>query len=290
MNTIRIATRGSDQARTQAEAVGDALRSAWSDIAIEYVIVSTTGDQKQDVPLHQIGGQGVFVKEVQNAVLDGHADLAVHSAKDLPAATHPELAICAFVRRRDPRDALIGVALNALEQGATVATGSIRRKAQLRRLRPDLEFVELRGNIRSRLGKVPTGGSIVMALAALEILGETNAVAEVLDISAMVPMVGQGCVAVECSAHNSQLMELMAAVDHAQTRRDVTLERIFLDELGAGCSMPIGAHVIENDLHVFMASENGNERYFQKVFDLTGAADEEQLVRAAAREARTAVA
>ncbi|NBO54053.1 MAG: hydroxymethylbilane synthase [Actinobacteria bacterium] len=290
MNTIRIATRGSDQARTQAEAVGDALRSAWSDLAIEYVIVSTTGDQKQDVPLHQIGGQGVFVKEVQNAVLDGRADLAVHSAKDLPAATHPELAICAFVRRRYPRDALIGVALNALEQGATVATGSIRRKAQLRRLRPDLQFVELRGNIRSRLGKVPAGGSIVMALAALEILGETNAVAEVLDISAMVPMVGQGCVAVECSAHNSQLMELMAAVDHAQTRRDVSLERIFLDELGAGCSMPIGAHVIENDLHVFMASENGNERYFQKVFDLTGAADEEQLVRAAAREARTAVA
>lgn len=290
MKTIRIATRGSDQARTQAASVGDALRSAWSDLDIEYVIVSTTGDQKQDVPLHQIGGQGVFVKEVQNAVLDGRADLAVHSAKDLPAATHPELAICAFARRRDPRDALIGVALDALEQGATVATGSIRRKAQLRRLRPDLEFVELRGNIRSRLEKVPARGSIVMALAALEILGETNVVAEVLDISAMVPMVGQGCVAVECSAHNSQLTELMAAVDHAQTRRDVTLERIFLDELGAGCSMPIGAHVIENDLHVFMASENGNEHYFQKVFDLTGAADEEQLVRAAAREARTAVA
>ena len=143
MNTIRIATRGSDQARTQAEAVGDALRSAWSDIAIEYVIVSTTGDQKQDVPLHQIGGQGVFVKEVQNAVLDGRADLAVHSAKDLPAATHPELAICAFVRRRDPRDALIGVALNELEQGATVATGSIRRKAQLRLGREDAARIEL---------------------------------------------------------------------------------------------------------------------------------------------------
>ena len=290
MDTIRIATRGSDQARTQAESVGNAIASAWSDVSIEYVIVSTTGDQILDVPLHQMGGQGVFVKEVQNAVLDGRADVAVHSAKDLPAATHPGLVIGAFARRRDPRDVLVGASLGGLLPGATVATGSIRRRAQLTKLRPDLNFVELRGNIRSRLEKVPAGGSIVMALAALEILEETDRVAHTFDVSEMVPMVGQGCVAVECAAANRRVIECLSPVDHAQTRRDVTLERVFLSELGAGCSMPIAAHVQENDLHVFMANDSDATKTFQKIYDLTGVADEEAVVRAAAHEARDAVA
>lgn len=290
MQTIRIATRGSDQARTQAEAIGNALREAWSDVAVEYVIVSTTGDQRQDVPLHQIGGQGVFVKEVQNAVLDGRADIAVHSAKDLPAVTHPELTIGAYARRRDPRDVLVGASLSELANGATVATGSIRRKAQLGKLRRDLQFVELRGNIRSRLEKIPMNGAIVMAAAALDILGETSRISHVFAISEMVPMVGQGCVAVECAATNSHVLECLTAVDHPQTRRDVSLERAFLAELGAGCSMPIAAHVVENDLHVFMAAENDKSVTFQHIYDLTGATNEEQIIRGAAREARNAVA
>ena len=290
MQTIRIATRGSDQARTQAEAIGNALRDAWPDVEIEYVIVSTTGDQQLDVPLHQMGGQGVFVKEVQTAVLDGRADVAVHSAKDLPAATHPDLVIGAFARRRDPRDVLVGAPLGELAQGATVATGSIRRKAQLARLRSDLKFVELRGNIRTRLEKVPAGGAIVMAAAALEILGESARAGHVFTLDEMVPMVGQGCVAVECAATNTRVLECLTAVDHPQTRRDVTLERVFLSELGAGCSMPIAAHVVENDLHVFMAGEAESSVTFQRIYDLTGVPNEEELTRTAAREARDAVA
>ena len=137
---------------------------------VELVMIETTGDARLDVPLHVIGGQGVFVKEVQHAVLDGRADLAVHSAKDLPSAPADGLVIGAFCERRDPADALVGRRLDDLAHGATVATGSVRRRAQLSRVRPDLQFVELRGNIDTRLSKVPDDGAIVMAVAALEIL------------------------------------------------------------------------------------------------------------------------
>src|SRR4051794_26129717 len=161
----------------------------------ELVVVETLGDRTQadNVPLHQIGGQGVFVKEVQRAVLDGRADVAVHSAKDLPSTTAEGLTIAAFTERRDPRDALVGSTLDGLSLGATVASGAVRRRAQLRALRPDLQFVELRGNIQTRLGKVPADGAIVMAVAALHVLGLDEKIAQVMDIDAMVPAVGQGC-------------------------------------------------------------------------------------------------
>ena len=200
MNTIRIATRGSAQAVAQTEQVATLLRAAGHDA--ELVFVDTHGDRTQsaNVPLHSIGGQGVFVKEVQPAVLDGRADLAVHSAKDLPTTPHDGLVIGAFVERRSAADALVGRSLIDLPGGATVATGSVRRRAQLGRARPDLKFVELRGNIHTRLDKVPEGGAIVMAVAALEVLGLTDRIADVLDPAEFVPAVGQGCVAVECRA------------------------------------------------------------------------------------------
>jgi hydroxymethylbilane synthase len=169
--TLRIATRSSAQARTQAEIVGAAIEAASDGVRTELVLVDTIGDQRQDVPLHTIGGQGVFVKEIQRAVLDGRADIAVHSAKDLPSAHTEGLTIGAFTVRRDPRDALIGSSLDGLALGATVATGSVRRRAQLAALRPDLQFVELRGNIQTRLSKIPQDGAIVMAVAALQVLG-----------------------------------------------------------------------------------------------------------------------
>jgi hypothetical protein len=140
----------------------------------------------------------VFVKEVQRAVLDGRADLAAHSAKDLPSTPHPGLVIGAFCARRSPADALVGMSLDQLAPGATVASGSVRRRAQLARVRPDLRFVELRGNIPTRLTKVPDDGALVMAVAAMEILGLTDRIAQVLDTAQFVPQVGQGCVAVEC--------------------------------------------------------------------------------------------
>ena len=162
---IRIATRGSRQALTQATAVADQLGVAGHET--EIVVIDTLGDRSQatNVPLHSIGGQGVFVKEVQQAVLDGRADIAVHSAKDLPTAPTPGLVIGAFTARRSAADALIGRSLVDLPSGATIATGSVRRRAQLARARPDLQFVELRGNIPTRLDKIPEGGALTAASA-----------------------------------------------------------------------------------------------------------------------------
>jgi hydroxymethylbilane synthase len=241
--TLRIATRASAQARTQAEIVAAALRGGYPAVQVELVFVETTGDQQADVPLHQIGGQGVFVKEVQRAVLDGRADLAVHSAKDLTSAAADGLTIAAITERRDPRDALIGRSLAELEPGATVATGSVRRRAQLAGLRPDLQFVELRGNIGRRLEKIPDGGAIVMAVAALEVLGMTERIAEIFQVTAMIPQVGQGAVALECRSDDRTTIHACRTIEHEPSRSAVELERAFLAEIGSGCSLPVGAHV-----------------------------------------------
>lgn len=250
---IRIATRSSAQARTQASIVGAALQAANPGVATELVFVDTVGDQRQDVPLHTIGGQGVFVKEVQRAVLDGRADIAVHSAKDLPSELAPGLTIVAFTERRDPRDALVGSTLDGLRLGATVATGSVRRRAQLQAIRPDLNFAELRGNIQTRLSKVPADGAIVMAVAALHILEMQDQIAEVMAADAMVPAVGQGCVAVECRTDDVVATSIVTTIDHGPSRRAVVAERSFLAELGSGCSLPIGAHVANGMLSAFLA-------------------------------------
>jgi hydroxymethylbilane synthase len=250
---LRIATRGSRQVLAQSSAVAAALRAA-TGRDVELVEVNTTGDIRADVPLHSMGGQGVFVKEVQFAVLDGRADLAAHSAKDLPSAPADGLSIAAFTERRDPRDALIGSTLGDLAQGATVASGSVRRRAQLRRVRPDLEFAELRGNIDTRLSKIPDGGAIVMAVAALQILEMTDRITEMLGIDEFVPAVGQGCVAIECRSDDVDTIAALATVDHAGTRHDVEVERAFLAELGSGCSLPVGGHVVGRVLHTFLAN------------------------------------
>jgi hydroxymethylbilane synthase len=252
---MRIATRGSRQALTQSQAVADQLSDAGH--TCELVIIETSGDRSQlaNVPLHSIGGQGVFVKEVQQAVLDGRADLAVHSAKDLPTTPTPGLLIGAFTSRRSAADALIGRPLVDLPAGATIATGSVRRRAQLRRARPDLEFVELRGNISTRLERIPDGGSVVMAVAALEVLDLTEHIAEVLDTAEFVPAVGQGCVAVEYRERDKAAADALSSIDHQPTRRDVTIEREFLGQLGSGCSLPIGAYVDHQRLYTFLAND-----------------------------------
>ncbi len=252
MSSLRLATRGSRQALAQATVVAD-LITATTGRAVELVAVETTGDLRTDVPLHTIGGQGVFVKEVQLAVLDGRADLAAHSAKDLPSAPTDGLTIAAFCERRDPADALVGRRLDELAPGATVATGSVRRRAQLQSVRPDLRFTELRGNIDTRLSKIPDGGAIVMAVAALDILQITERIAERLDVDSFVPAVGQGCVAVECRSDDEGTRGVLSAVDHAATRRAVEIERAFLAQLGSGCSLPVGGHVRDGVLTVFLA-------------------------------------
>ena len=288
MRTLRIATRGSTQARTQAQAVGDALVRSVAGVSVEYVLVETRGDANQSTPLHQMGGQGVFVKEVQRAVLAGDADVAVHSAKDLPSADADGLVIAAYTERRSANDVLVGLPLARLAQGATVATGSVRRRAQLARVRPDLVFVELRGNIETRLSKVPDGGSIVMARAALEVLGLTHLVAEDLDLDTAVPMVGQGCVAVEVRAGDRATIDVVASVDHATTRRAVETERAFLAELGAGCTLPVAAHLgTDGVLRAFMANDVDSVQISGEV---GGAEDHVTVGRAAADRCRRLLA
>jgi hydroxymethylbilane synthase len=290
VSAIRIATRGSTQATTQAGLVAEGLRAAGHDA--ELVIVDTHGDRTQaaNVPLHTIGGQGVFVKEVQLAVLEGRADLAVHSAKDLPSTPHEGLVIGAFTERRSAADALIGRTLNELPHGATVASGSVRRRAQLKRARPDLEFAELRGNIATRLDKIPDGGAIVMAVAALEVLGLTARVAEVLDPAEFVPAVGQGCVAVECRERDVRMIEALAAIDHPTTRDEVTVERAFLAELGSGCSLPVGAYADADRLFTFLADDDTGITMSDTIA-LTGVVETDvQRAQLAAREAQTLVA
>ena len=255
---LRLATRSSAQATTQARTVAEALMRANPDLIVELLFVETLGDRTQhaEVPLHTIGGQGVFVKEIQQAVLRGDADMAVHSAKDLPSEATEGLRIAAFCRRRDARDALIGGTLVGLPIGATIATGSVRRRAQLVAVRPDLRFVELRGNIHTRLGKVPEGGAIVMAAAALEILGLLKEISDYLALDTFVPSPGQGCVAVECRADDKEMAGVLGSVDHPPTRAAVEVERAFLAELGSGCSLPVGAHAIGGTLTAFLAGED----------------------------------
>jgi hydroxymethylbilane synthase len=263
--TLRLATRGSAQAAAQAGVVANALMAAHRGLHVELVVVDTLGDQRTDVPLHTMGGQGVFVKEVQRAVLHGDADIAVHSAKDLPSATDPGLQLAAFCERRDPRDAMVGCSLADLAPGATVATGSVRRRAQLVAVRPDLQFVELRGNIHTRLTKVPDGGALVMAVAALEILGLTDRIADTLPAGTFVPAPGQGCVAIECRADDASTAALLAAVDHPATRAAVVTERAFLAELGSGCSLPVAAHAAGTVLTGFIADPLRNRCVQQSV-------------------------
>ena len=241
---LRAATRGSPLARWQTDYVAGLLAVAGVDV--EPVIVSTTGDLRQDMPLSAIGGQGVFVKEVQAAVIEGRADIAVHSAKDLPALVAPGLALAAVPLRGDPRDALVGGALSGLPTGARVATGSIRRRAQLAYLRPDLTFAELRGNIATRLSKLESEGfaAIVMAAAALQRLGMAERVTELLDLGLFIPQVAQGALAVECRAGDEVVVELLASIEDTASRTAVDAERAFLEELGGGCTLPAGAHAV----------------------------------------------
>jgi hydroxymethylbilane synthase len=235
---IRIATRASALARWQAERVGARLGSD-----VEYVLVTTTGDRDQTSDLHAIGGQGVFTKEVQQAVLDGRADVAVHSAKDLPAATPPGLTLASIPERGDVRDALVGAPLDRLVAGARVGTGSVRRRAQLAALRPDLTFGPLRGNIGTRLQKREELGydAIVVAFAALERLGLADRAAEVLEPDVLLPQVAQGALAVECREDDARTLARLHSIDDADAHRAVDTERAFLEALGGGCDLPCGA-------------------------------------------------
>ncbi len=217
---------------------------------IDEVVVSTVGDRTTDVPIHSMGGKGVFVKEVQAAVLDGRADFAVHSGKDLPAVTPDGLVLVCVPARADARDALVGASWASLSPGAHIATGSVRRRAQLAWHRPDLVFSELRGNIQTRLEKLESGGfdGIMMAAAAIDRLAlDLSIPVDRLDPAIMLPQVAQGALAIECRADDTETIAVLHAIQHADTRRVVDTERAFLHELGGDCDLPAGAHATLGD-------------------------------------------
>jgi hydroxymethylbilane synthase len=288
--TLRAATRGSELALWQTHHVAALLAEAHPGLVVEPVVVQTQGDVILDRPIWEIGGKGVFVKEVQAAVLDGRADLAVHSAKDLPSVTVDGLVLGAVPARGDERDALVGRSLATLGPGARIATGSVRRRSQLAHLRPDLTFTSLRGNIATRLSKVGTDGidAIVVAAAALVRLDLIDQVAEVLDPTVLVPQVGQGALAIECRADDASTRGLLAAIEHDDSRRAVDAERGFLAELGGDCDLPAGAYArvppegAPLDLEGLLASLDGHVVLRHRRSQESGESPE-QLGRAVAR-------
>ncbi|MEQ8843145.1 MAG: hydroxymethylbilane synthase [Acidimicrobiales bacterium] len=243
---LRAATRGSALARWQTQHVSALLADRHGE-GVDEVIVSTLGDRDKSTPLHEIGGKGVFVKEVQAAVLDGRADIAVHSGKDLPAETPEELVLVAVPVRGDARDALVGCTWDGLPPGAHVATGSVRRRSQMAWLRPDLRFSELRGNVPTRMEKAVDFDAIVVASAAIDRLEIDAPVIDRLDPSVMVPQVAQGALAIECRADDSATIERLRAIEDAASRRAFDAERAFLSELGGDCDLPAGAHAVLHD-------------------------------------------
>ena len=242
MTLIRAATRGSPLARWQAEHVAARLRAVDPSVSVELVVVDTDGDRRLDVPIWELGGKGVFAKEVQAAVLDGRADIAVHSAKDLPSVVVPGLVIAAVPERGDPRDALVGSTLADLATGAEVATGSLRRQAQLAAVRPDLRFVGLRGNMATRIAKAAEHDAVVVAAPALARLGLADRIAERLPTDLVLPQVAQAALAIECREDDATLRALLGSIEDADARRCVDTERAFLAALGGDCSLPAAAY------------------------------------------------
>ena len=239
---VRIATRRSSLAMWQAKAVAKALVAADPSIEPRMVGVETKVDKDLTIPISSFAGKGAFCKEVQNLVLAGEADIAVHSSKDMQAVEVPGLSIAGYIERGDARDCLIGSTLDGLAKGATIATGSARRRAQLLERRPDLNFVELRGNIDTRLMKLDEVDAIVMAYCALTRLGREPEVVDVLPLEDFVPQVGQAAIAVETRSDDVSTLELCAMINHRETQLAVDAERAFLTALDGNCDLPGGAH------------------------------------------------
>jgi hydroxymethylbilane synthase len=250
---IRIGTRSSLLALWQANWVKSRLEELHPGIGVTLVHIKTEGD-RSEVPLFQLGGKGLFVKEIEEALVKGEVDLAVHSAKDLPAAIPEELALAAFPAREDPRDALIsrtGKSWKEFPRGGKIGTSSPRRKAQLLRLRADLEIVPLRGNLDTRIKKLASENldGVILASAGLRRMGWENKISDYFDPETMVPAIGQGVLAIETHGRNSRIRELVSDLNHFPTARELEAERALLKELGGGCQIPIaGMARIKGDL------------------------------------------
>jgi hydroxymethylbilane synthase len=254
MTTLRIGSRGSQLALWQAHWVMDAIHRQRPDVCTELEIIKTTGDKILDVPLAQVGGKGLFVKEIEEAMLNGRIDIAVHSMKDMPAELPHGLGIGAVPEREDPRDALVAEkhrSLADLPKGARVGTSSLRRSAQLLHLRPDLLIEPLRGNLDTRLKKLTTTDldAIVLAAAGLRRLGLADRITATLDTDTMLPAVGQGALCIESRTDDETVSAVISALDDAATHTAVIAERAFLHRLEGGCQVPIAGHATLNQMN-----------------------------------------
>lgn len=254
MNPIRIGTRGSPLALAQAHETRDRLVAAHGlDPAnIEVVVISTTGDQIQDRPLAEIGGKGLFTKELEEQLHDGRIDMAVHSMKDMPAVLPEGLEICCLLEREDPRDAFlspVATSISALAHGATVGSSSVRRVAQLRHIRPDLDIVPFRGNVQTRLRKLSEGvaAATFLACAGLNRLGMSELMTCPIDPAEMLPAVAQGAIGIEIASMNDHARALLEPLNHQPTWLRVTAERAFLAELDGSCRTPLAGHATLDD-------------------------------------------
>jgi hydroxymethylbilane synthase len=248
---LRIGTRGSPLALAQARAVGQLLASKFSPDRITLQVIRTTGDMIRDRPLAEAGGKGLFTKEIDEALLAGSIDLAVHSAKDMPTLLPAGLHIAAVLPREDARDAFISRKAHSLKDmpaGATVGTSSLRRQALVRQLRPDLAVVNLRGNVETRLRKLDEGtaDATLLAMAGLKRLGLTEAATAVLEVDEFLPAVGQGVITIAARSDDARVSGLLASLTHAPTADALTAERTFLAVLDGSCRTPIAGHAVVN--------------------------------------------
>lgn len=246
LQRLRLGTRSSNLAVTQSRHIAKLLTRAHPKLRIELVEIQTTGDTILDKSLQSFGGTGVFVKELENALMDGRIDLAVHSLKDLPTRQPAALVVAAVPRREDPRDVAVlkkARKLSELPPGSVIGTGSLRRQAQLKRRYPHLEFAEIRGNVETRIRKVAEGqyNGTILARAGLRRLGLMKKVTQALPLSVMLPAPGQGALAVECRVGDKQLRKMIHTIHDSKVEWCVRAERVLLEALGGGCHLPLGA-------------------------------------------------
>lgn len=249
---LRIGTRGSRLALAQSEWVRRGVEARFPDVRVELVRIKTRGDKILDAPLSQVGGKGLFVKEIEEALLRNEVDVAVHSMKDVPAELPEGLGLLVFPEREDPRDALISARnepFEALPPGGRIGTSSLRRAAQLLQKRPDLQIVSLRGNVDTRLGKLESGDldAVVLAAAGLHRLGLAHRVTQFLDPSVLLPAIGQGALGLEMRVGDERAVQVFGSLNHGPTELQVRAERALLRELEGGCQVPIAGHAMVHD-------------------------------------------
>lgn len=266
---VVIGTRGSQLALWQANHVADLLRKAWEGLEVEVMVIKTKGDKILNVALSKIGDKGLFTKEIEDALIAGDIDMCVHSMKDVPTKLAPEFRLAAMTRREDPRDVFIcpeGVGFFDLPAGAKVATGSLRRVAQLQALRPDVELCGIRGNVPTRIGKAEDGtfDAVVLAASGVKRLELDYKITHAFSEEDMIPAVGQGAVGIEIRNGDQQIESLLEAIADADTMRDVAAERVVMESLDGGCQVPIGAYARELEdgayrVDGFVASLDGSK-------------------------------